>query len=71
MKAALSGSSQGSQPKEAWAFIGSEGGFSEREVELFQSLDLKPVTLGTQVLRVETACVATVSIIKYDFDLMR
>lgn len=59
------------QPREVWAFIGSEGGFSEKEVQLFQSLDLKPVTLGPQVLRVETACVATVSIIKYGFDLMR
>jgi len=59
------------QPHEVWVFIGSEGGFSEKEVQLFQSLGLKPVTLGPQVLRVETACVATVSIIKYGFDLMR
>ena len=58
-------------PREVWAFIGSEGGFSHAEVELFQSFGLKPVTLGAQVLRVETACVATLSIIKYGFELMR
>ncbi len=59
------------QPEEVWAFVGSEGGFSHAEVELFQSFGLKPVTLGAQVLRVETACVATLSIIKYGFELMR
>jgi 16S rRNA (uracil1498-N3)-methyltransferase len=59
------------KPKRVWAFVGSEGGFSQKEVELFQSLGLKPVTLGAQVLRVETACVATVAILKYGFDLMR
>lgn len=58
-------------PREVWVFVGSEGGFSDKEVELFQTLGLKPVTLGPQVLRVETACVATVSIIKYGFDLMQ
>ncbi len=46
-------------------FIGSEGGFSNGEVELFQQQGLAPVTLGEQILRVETACVALVSIIKH------
>lgn len=59
------------RPNDIWAFVGAEGGFSEREVQLFQSVGLKPVTLGRQVLRVETACVALISIIKYGFDLMR
>lgn len=53
-----------------WIIVGSEGGFSQREVEIFQSLGLHPVTLGAQVLRVETACMALVSVLKYDFDLM-
>ncbi len=57
--------------QEAWLFVGSEGGFSEKEVESFQSVGLTSVTLGSQVLRVETACVALVSILKYDLDLMR
>lgn len=57
--------------KDVWIFVGAEGGFSDAEVQTFQSIGLKPVTLGPQVLRVETACVALVGIIKYGFDLMR
>lgn len=49
-----------------WVFVGSEGGFSPREVELFGRVGLQPVSMGTQILRVETACVALVSIIKYE-----
>lgn len=60
-----------SDPTEVWAFVGSEGGFSEREVEIVREAGLQSVTLGPQVLRVETACVALTSIIKYDFDLMQ
>ena len=48
-----------------WIFVGSEGGFSSREVELFARQGLDAVTMGRQILRVETACVALVSIIKY------
>jgi 16S rRNA (uracil1498-N3)-methyltransferase len=61
----------GAKVNDVWIFVGAEGGFSDREVQLFQTVGLKPVTLGSQVLRVETACVALVSIIKYGFDLMR
>ncbi len=49
-----------------YVFVGSEGGFSEQEVELFKKYSLRPITLGAQVLRVETACVGLVSVIKYD-----
>lgn len=56
--------------KNLWIIVGSEGGFSHKEVEEFQKLGLDPVTLGPQVLRVETACMALVSVLKYDFDLM-
>jgi 16S rRNA (uracil1498-N3)-methyltransferase len=56
--------------KEIWVFVGSEGGFSYDEVEKLRNLALHPVTLGSQVLRVETACMALVSVLKYDFDLM-
>lgn len=71
----ISGSSSSGAPgadlAEAWIFVGSEGGFSQKEAESFQSFGLTSVTLGSQVLRVETACVALVSILKYDLDLMR
>lgn len=56
--------------KNLWIIVGSEGGFSHNEVEALQKLGLDPVTLGPQVLRVETACMALVSVLKYDFDLM-
>jgi len=60
----------GSKPKDLWIFVGSEGGFSHAEVKKLSDLALNPVTLGSQVLRVETACMALVSVLKYDFDLM-
>jgi len=56
--------------QDIWVFVGSEGGFSHKEVAEFGKLGLHPVTLGPQVLRVETACLALVSVLKYDFDLM-
>lgn len=51
-------------------FVGSEGGFSDAEIQRFKDLDLPPVTLGDQVLRVETACVTLVASLKYEFDLL-
>ena len=50
-------------------FVGSEGGYSHREVELFKEKGIPPVTIGDQILRVETACMALVSCLKYEFDL--
>ncbi|MBL7544902.1 MAG: 16S rRNA (uracil(1498)-N(3))-methyltransferase [Bdellovibrionaceae bacterium] len=50
--------------------IGSEGGFSTNEINSLSDLGLSPVTLGSQVLRVETACLSGLSILKYEFDLM-
>jgi 16S rRNA (uracil1498-N3)-methyltransferase len=57
-------------PSEVWLIVGSEGGFSDREVAELTKLGLDPVTLGPQVLRVETACMTLVSVLKYEFDLM-
>ena len=68
--AAATGAGEGDL-EEAWIFVGSEGGFSNAEAKSFQEAGLSTVTLGSQVLRVETACVALVSILKYDLDLMR
>lgn len=50
---------------EIWIFVGSEGGFSSKDLELFKKFQLLPVSLGDQVLRVETACVTLVGILKY------
>ena len=54
-----------------WVFVGSEGGFSATEVEMLQGVGLNPLSLGDQILRVETACVALVSIIKYEIGTLR
>jgi 16S rRNA (uracil1498-N3)-methyltransferase len=51
-------------------FVGSEGGFSDKEITQFKKLDLSPVTLGDQVLRVETACLTLVASLKYEFELL-
>ena len=54
-----------------WLFVGSEGGFSEREVMAFKARGLEPVSLGEQVLRVETACMVLLSVIKYEWGLWK
>jgi 16S rRNA (uracil1498-N3)-methyltransferase len=60
-----------SAPTHLTVFIGAEGGFSPKEVEKFKELGFDPVTLGSLVLRVETACIAILSVIEYHFGLMR
>ena len=57
-------------PSDIWIIVGSEGGFSTTEVESMHQLGLNPVTLGSQVLRVETACLTLVSVLKYEFELL-
>ena len=44
-------------------FIGSEGGFEKAEVELAQSVGIVPATLGTRILRCETAPVAAIAVL--------
>lgn len=61
---------QRSEFDEVLIFVGSEGGFSSTEVEKFQALGMLPVTLGDQVLRVETACITLVAVLKYYFGQM-
>lgn len=57
--------------EEVTIFVGSEGGFSLTELEQFKTKGLVPITMGPLVLRVETACIALLSVIKYEFDRMR
>lgn len=45
--------------------IGSEGGFSEKEVALCESCGALPIWLGERILRCETAPIAAVSIIMH------
>lgn len=50
-------------------YIGSEGGFSDKEALLAQNHGLHVVSLGSQVLRVETACLSLVVSLKYELGL--
>ncbi len=62
---------QEQQADEIWIFVGSEGGFSQTEVEKFRQAGLEPISLGDQVLRVETACITLIAILKYELGHMR
>lgn len=46
-------------------FVGSEGGFSDKERKEFITSGIKGVGLGDNILRVETACIAFVSVCRY------
>lgn len=56
---------------EAWVIVGGEGGFSLQEAQSLQQNGIQPVTMGDQILRVETACIALISVLKYELGLMR
>lgn len=46
---------QREKPQSIGVFIGPEGGFSEKEVSVFQQAKIPTVTLGKRILRTETA----------------
>lgn len=51
-------------------FIGPEGGFSEREVKLFNAVNFQSVRLGKRILRTETASLYALSAMSYHFEEM-
>lgn len=53
--------------RELVCLIGPEGGFSEEEVSMALENKFVPVTLGKRVLRTETASLAFLSIIQYEW----
>ena len=53
--------------EDVYVFIGPEGGFTTAEVELARSRGIRPVTLGPRILRTETAGLAVLAIILYQF----
>lgn len=57
---------QKDKPKEINIIIGPEGGFSEEEVEKFESIGANIVNLGKRILRTETAAIALISMIQYE-----
>lgn len=57
--------------QKALILIGPEGGFSNREVQLFEKYDLKPVRLSPRILRTETAPLYALASISYHFEELR
>lgn len=53
-----------SMPEDVYLIVGAEGGFSSNEAEEASQAGVKVLSLGEQILRVETACVAGISILK-------
>lgn len=46
-------------------FIGPEGGFSEKEIDLAKNNGISPITLGPRILRTETAAIVVCSLLQY------
>lgn len=49
--------------------IGPEGGLEENEVEILKQHGARVITLGSRILRTETASIATLSNIIYEFEM--
>ncbi len=55
--------------KSLLVLIGPEGGFSHDEAELAKSSGFQTVTIGNRILRTETAGIAVLSMIEYEFEM--
>lgn len=53
----------GSNQNSVAVFVGPEGGFSPKEIDLFKKYNVGVVSLGTQILRAETAAIAISSLL--------
>ncbi|MEI6131772.1 MAG: RsmE family RNA methyltransferase [Bacillota bacterium] len=56
------------RPKLAF-YIGPEGGFSEKEIEMFFKNSVTPISLGKRILRTETAGMAVLSILSFEIEV--
>ncbi len=56
----------GKRPSSIALFIGPEGGFAATEIELAQTHNIQPITLGKRILRAETAAIVAASVILYE-----
>jgi 16S rRNA (uracil1498-N3)-methyltransferase len=57
-----------SPPVTVVLFIGPEGGFMAEEVRLAQRYGVQVVTLGSRILRAETAALATIANVMYELE---
>lgn len=60
---------QGSVHKRVLIIIGPEGGLSEGEVQQMTELGAQVVTLGSTILRAETAAISAVSMLQYELNM--
>ncbi|MEW6607954.1 MAG: 16S rRNA (uracil(1498)-N(3))-methyltransferase [bacterium] len=56
--------------KKIAVFVGPEGGFTEEEITAVQIRGIIPVSLGTNILRCESASIVTESIILYELGMI-
>jgi len=56
------------KPKRILCLIGPEGGFIDEEIKKAEEKGFKPVNLGKEVLRVETAGTAMLAMVKYEYN---
>ena len=55
--------------KSLMVVIGPEGGFSHEEIELAKNAGFATVSIGTRIVRTETAAISVLSMIDYEFEL--
>jgi len=55
------------KPASVLALIGSEGGFSDEEIDQARDSGLKIVTLGGRIMRAETAAIAIAALLQHRF----
>jgi len=65
----LNATLKGSQPNSVSVFVGPEGDFSEQEVHMARQEGCRICSLGSLVLRVETAAIYILSSLKYEYIL--
>ena len=56
------------RPFSIHVFIGAEGGFSNREIDLARRYGITPVRIGPRILRAETAALVAAAIILYQLE---
>jgi 16S rRNA (uracil1498-N3)-methyltransferase len=57
----------GRKPLAIKALVGSEGGWTDEEIALAQSIGWSVVTLGGRILRAETAAIAITALLQHAF----
>ncbi|MBQ7475412.1 MAG: 16S rRNA (uracil(1498)-N(3))-methyltransferase [Clostridia bacterium] len=60
---------KGKKPSTVSVVIGPEGGFSDGEAAAAENAGLVPVSLGSRILRTETASGSVLSVLSYEFDV--